>query len=318
MRALRWDGTRLALAREFPAPSPQAGEALVRVHLAGICRTDLEITRGYLGFRGTPGHEWVGHVIAADDPALVGARVVGDINLACGRCPTCHSGLGRHCPTRRVLGIVGADGAFADLMVVPHANLHRVPDSVPDEVAVFTEPLAAAFEILEQVAVGPGTRSVVLGDGKLGVLVAQVLMSAGATVVLAGHHEAKLARARQLGIPTGVPGPGADLVVDATGAPGGLTEALALVRPRGTIVLKTTVAAAHRLDLAPVVINEVTLVGSRCGLFMRPLTTLAAAGIAVAPLIDAVHRLDDGVAAFAHAAQPGVHKILIDAGGAAD
>jgi threonine dehydrogenase-like Zn-dependent dehydrogenase len=318
VRALRWDGTRLALAREFPDPSPGSGEALVRVHLAGICRTDLEITRGYLGFRGTPGHEWVGHVVAADDGALVGARVVGDINLACGHCAACHAGLGRHCPDRRVTGIVGADGAFADLLVVPCINLHRVPDSVPDEVAVFTEPLAAAFEILEQVAVGPGMQAVVLGDGKLGILVAQVLVRAGATVVLGGHHQAKLARARQLGVPTGVPTRSADLVVDATGAPGGLAEALALVRPRGTIVLKTTVAAPHHLDLAPVVINEVTLVGSRCGLFMRPLATLAAAGVAVTPLIDAIHPLDDGVAAFARAAEPGVHKVLIDAGGAAD
>jgi threonine dehydrogenase-like Zn-dependent dehydrogenase len=159
---------------------------------------------------------------------------------------------------------------------------------------------------------------VVLGDGKLGILVAQVLVHAGATVVLAGHHEAKLARARSLGVPTGEPTRGADLVVDATGTPGGLPEALALVRPRGTIVLKTTVAAAHHLDLAPVVINEVTLVGSRCGLFMRPLASLAASGVAVTPLIDAVHSLDDGVAAFTRAAEPGVHKVLIDAGGAAD
>lgn len=313
MRALRWDGTRLALERDVPEPARAPGDALVRVHLAGICRTDLEITRGYLGFRGTPGHEWVGHVLAADDPALVGRRVVGDINLACGRCPTCHAGLGRHCPSRRVLGIVSADGAFADLLVLPSVNLHAVPDGVADEVAVFTEPLAAAFEILEQVAVGAGTRAVVLGDGKLGVLVAQVLMGAGADVVLAGHHAAKLARAQRLGVPTGVPTPGADLVVDATGAPGGLAEALSLIRPRGTIVMKTTVAAEHRLELAPAVINEVTLVGSRCGLFARPLATLAASRIAVSPLIDAVYPLDDGVTAFEHAARPGVHKVLIDA-----
>jgi threonine dehydrogenase-like Zn-dependent dehydrogenase len=318
VRALCWDGTRLALERDLPVPAIASGEALVRVHLAGICRTDLEITRGYLGFRGTPGHEWVGHVVAAGDAGIVGTRVVGDINLACGRCPACRTGLGRHCPSRRVLGIVGGDGAFADLLVLPSVNLHPVPDCVPDEVAVFTEPLAAAFEILEQVAVGPGMRAVVLGDGKLGILVAQVLKHAGADVVLAGHHQAKLARAQKLGLPTGAPTPGADLVVDATGTPGGLAEALSLVRPRGTIVMKTTVTAEHRLDLAPAVINEVTLVGSRCGLFTRPLAALGAAHIAVTPLIDAVYPLDDGVAAFAHAARPGVHKVLIDAGGSSD
>src|SRR5436309_1954275 len=250
MRALRWDGTRLALARDAPDPRPGAGEALVRVHLAGICRTDLEITRGYLGFRGTPGHEWVGHVLAADDPALVGRRVVGEINLGCGVCRSCRAGLGRHCPTRRVLGILGADGAFAELIAVPAANLHPVPETIADREAVFTEPLAAAFEILDQMPSLAGAHAVVLGDGKLGLLVAQVLAGAGAEVVLAGRHETKLARARALGIRTGPPPPGADLVVDASGAPDGLALALALVRPRGTVVLKTTVAAASRVPAA--------------------------------------------------------------------
>jgi threonine dehydrogenase-like Zn-dependent dehydrogenase len=314
VRALRWDGARLALERDVPDPRPAQGEALVRVHLAGICRTDLEITRGYLGFRGTPGHEWVGHVVSADDATLVGARVVGEINLACGRCATCAAGLGRHCPTRRVLGIVGADGGFADLIAVPAANLHRVPDRLPDREAVFTEPLAAAFEILDQVPTIAGARAVVLGDGKLGLLVAQVLAGAGASVQLAGRHAAKLGRAHTLGIRTGDAEPGADLVVDATGSPDGLVRALALVRPRGTIVLKTTVAAEHRLDLAPAVINEVTLVGSRCGRFAPALAALAAGRVAVAPLIDAVYPLDDALTAVAHAARPGTLKVLVDAG----
>src|SRR5438445_717902 len=215
MRALRWDGTRLALGRDVPDPRPGAGEALVRVHLAGICRTDLEITRGYLGFRGTPGHEWVGHVLAADNPALVGRRVVGEINLGCGVCRSCRAALGRHCPGRRVLGILGADGAFAELIAVPAANLHPVPETIADREAVFTEPLAAAFEILDQLPSLVGARAVVLGDGKLGLLVAQVLAGAGAEVVLAGRHETKLARARALGIRTGPPRPGADLVAHA-------------------------------------------------------------------------------------------------------
>jgi threonine dehydrogenase-like Zn-dependent dehydrogenase len=313
MRALRWDGTRLTLARDAPDPKPGCGEALVRVHLAGICRTDLEITRGYLGFRGTPGHEWIGHVLAADDSTLVGTRVVGEINLACGACASCAAGLGRHCRSRRVLGIAGADGAFADLIAVPAANLHPVPAHVPDRDAVFTEPLAAAFEILDQLPDVAGARSVVLGDGKLGLLVAQVLAGAGADVVLTGHHPPKLARAGVLGIRTGTPAAGADLVVDASGAPDGLARALALVRPRGTIVLKTTVAAEHRLDLAPAVINAVTVVGSRCGRFPPALAALAAGRVRVAPLVDAVYPLDDADAAFARAAVPGTLKILVDA-----
>jgi threonine dehydrogenase-like Zn-dependent dehydrogenase len=313
VRALRWDGTRLVVAHDVPEPTPSPGDALVRVHLAGVCRTDLEITRGYLGFRGTPGHEWVGHVERADDARLVGARVVGDINVACGTCPACRAGLGRHCPTRRVLGIVGADGAFADKLVLPATNLHRVPDAVDDRTAVFTEPLAAAFEILDQVPDVAGTRAVVLGDGKLGLLVAQVLAGAGADVVLAGRHPEKLGRAGALGIATGEPAPGADVVVDATGSASGLGRALDLVRPRGTIVLKTTVAAAHRLDLAPAVINEVTIVGSRCGRFAPALDALATRRVQVAPLVDAVYPLDDALPAFAHAARPGTLKILVDA-----
>jgi threonine dehydrogenase-like Zn-dependent dehydrogenase len=311
MRALRWDGSRLSVARDVPDPVPAPGEALVRVHLAGICRTDLEIRRGYLGFRGTLGHEWVGQVVNAPDPELVGRRVVGEINFACGACPTCRAGLRRHCPTRRVLGIVGADGAFADLLVVPAANLHPVPDSVPDAAAVFTEPLGAAFEILEQLPVA-GLRAVVLGDGKLGLLVAQVLRAAGADTLLAGHHPEKLERARRLGLAAGSPAPGADLVVDATGAPGGLAAALGLVRPRGTIVLKTTVASEHRLDLSPTVIDEVTIVGSRCGPFAPALAALATTSVSVAPLVDAVYPLNDGVEAFAGAATPGTLKVLLE------
>lgn len=313
MRALRWDGSRLALARDLPPPTLAAGDALVRVALAGICRTDVEITRGYLDFRGTLGHEWVGRVVAAGDPQLVGRRVVGEINLACGRCALCAAGLGRHCPTRRVLGIVGADGAFADLIVVPERNLHLVPDGIPDTAAVFTEPLAAACEILEQIGAVSGARAVVLGAGKLGLLVAQVLVRAGAEVIVAARHPAQQARAARLGITGVTPQPGADLVVDATGNADGLRQALALVRPRGTVVLKTTVAGEHRLDLAPAVVNEITLVGSRCGRFAPALEALADGTVAVEPLIDAVVPLDEGVGAFDRAAAAGAMKILLDA-----
>ena len=313
MRALRWDGSRLALARDLPPPTPAAGDALVRVALAGICRTDVEITRGYLDFRGTLGHEWVGRVANAGDPQLVGRRVVGEINLACGRCALCGAGLGRHCPTRRVVGIVGADGAFADLIVVPERNLHLVPDGIPDTAAVFTEPLAAACEILDQVGPVSGASAVVLGAGKLGLLVAQVLARAGANVVVAARHPAQRARAAQLGIAAGTPQPAADIVVDATGSADGLQQALALVRPRGTVVMKTTVAGEHRLDLAPAVVNEITLIGSRCGRFAPALEALAVGKVAVEPLIDAVVPLADGVEAFDRAAAAGAMKILLDA-----
>ena len=314
MRALRWDGSELRLASDLPEPTPGRGEALVRVRLAGICRTDLEICRGYLGFRGTPGHEWVGEVVAAPDPSLVGGRVVGEINFGCGTCTTCRKGLARHCPTRRVQGIVGADGAFAELLAVPTTVLHRVPDGMDDATAVFAEPVAAACEIIEQLGDVGGRRTAVLGDGKLGLLVAQALCAAGAQVTLAGHHAEKLAVAERLGIVVGRPAPGADLVIDTTGSAAGLAEALALVRARGTVILKTTVAAQHALDLAPAVVNEVTIVGSRCGVFPPALDALAAGRVRVAPLVEAVYPLADGVSAFAHAARSGTLKVLIATG----
>jgi threonine dehydrogenase-like Zn-dependent dehydrogenase len=315
VRALRWDGTRLHLACDLPDPDPAPDEALVRVRLAGICRTDLEICRGYLGFRGTPGHEWVGEVISSPDPALRGARVVGEINFGCGSCDRCREGLARHCPDRRVQGIVGADGAFADLLALPAGVLHRVPDGVPDRSAVFVEPIAAAFEILEQLGGVDGMRALVLGDGKLGLLVAQVLARSGASVTLAGRHPGKLGVAARLGLVTGRPDPGADLVVDATGSPGALREALALVRPRGMVVLKTTVAAEHRLDLGPAVVNEVTIIGSRCGPFAPALAALSGGSVQVEPLIEAVYALADGLAAFEHAARPGALKVLLGPAG---
>lgn len=313
MRALRWDGSRLALARDAARPTPAEGDALVRVALAGICRTDLEITRGYLEFRGTLGHEWVGRVVAAGDTSLVGRRVVGDINFDCGRCALCARGLGRHCPTRRVLGIVGADGAFADMVVIPERNLHLVPDAVPDTAAVFAEPLAAAFEILDQVGAVSGARAVVIGAGKLGLLVAQVLKGMGAEVVVSARHPAQHARADRLGLACGAPAPGADLVVDATGATDGLGQALSLVRPRGTVVLKTTVASEHHVNLAPAVINEISIVGSRCGRFPPALEALAGGGVAVEPMVDALVPLDDALAGFERAAAKGAMKILLDA-----
>jgi threonine dehydrogenase-like Zn-dependent dehydrogenase len=316
MRALRFDGATLRAVDDHPLPEAGAGEAVVRVRLAGICSTDLQILAGYMAFTGVPGHEFVGEVV--DGPAgLAGRRVVGEINYACGRCPTCRRGLGRHCPERRVMGILGADGAFAEYLAVPVVNLHPVPDGVADEEAVFTEPLAAAFSILEQVPVEPGQRVTVLGDGKLGLLCAQVLAGTGATVTLVGKHAANLALVAPQGV-DGVllgdwkPDGGDDCVVEATGSPAGLALAVAAVRPRGTLVLKSTVAEPHSLSLAPLVINEVSVVGSRCGLFPPALAALAARSVGVAPLIDATYPLTDGVDALAHAARPGVRKVLLN------
>jgi threonine dehydrogenase-like Zn-dependent dehydrogenase len=315
MRALHFDGAELRRIDDHPEPSRGTDEAVVRVHLAGVCSTDLQIMAGYMGFTGVPGHEFVGEVV--DGPAdIADQRVVGEINYACRRCPTCRRGLGRHCPHRRVMGILRADGAFAEYLAVPLTNLHVVPDAVPDEAAVFTEPLAAAFSILEQVTLGPGDGVVVLGDGKLGLLCAQVLAGTGASVTLVGNHVKNLALVADRGVATllleaWTPAAAADCVVDATGSAAGLALAAAAVRPRGTLVLKSTVADEHRLSLAPLVINEITVIGSRCGLFPPALRALADRSVDVTPLIDATFPLAGGVDALAHAARPGVRKVLI-------
>jgi len=318
MRALQFDGSTLRYVADHPDPEPGPGEATVRMRLAGICSTDLQILAGYMGFVGVPGHEFVGEVVDGPEE-LAGRRVVGEINYACGHCATCLAGLGRHCPHRRVMGILGADGAFAEYLAVPVANLHAVPDGVTDEAAVFTEPLAAAFSILEQVPVAPGDDVVVLGDGKLGLLCAQVLASTGAAVTLVGKHPGNLALAADRGVATVLldawkPTADADCVVEATGSSAGLALAAAAVRPRGTLVLKSTVADEHHLSLAPLVINEITVVGSRCGLFPPALEALTEGTIAVTPLIEATYALHTGPAAVQHAARPGVRKVLLTPG----
>jgi threonine dehydrogenase-like Zn-dependent dehydrogenase len=321
VRALRFDGERLSLA-DVPSPTPSPGEALVRVRAAGICHTDLELTRGYMGFQGTLGHEFVGEVVAVapapgeSSPVAVGQRVVGEINAACGHCAACGAGLGRHCPTRTVLGILGRDGALAERLTLPLANLHAVPDAVTDEQAVFVEPLAAALEILEQVALRPTDRVLVLGDGKLGQLVGRVLAAAGGDVTVVGHHADKLALLAAAGVRTATEPPAerADVVVDCTGRAAGFAEAMRLVRPRGTLVLKSTVATQPGeppLNLAPLVIDEVTVVGSRCGPFAPAVRALAAGRVDVAPLVSAAYPLSEGVAAFARAAEPGTLKVLV-------
>lgn len=314
MQALHWNGQRLRLDKAYPTPQADEHLAVVRVRLAGICSTDLQIFKGYMDFQGVPGHEFVGDICEGPTP-LLGSRAVGEINFACGNCTYCARGLGRHCPTRRVMGILQADGSFAEYLAVPVTNLHPVPDNVTDEEAVFTEPLAAAFEILEQVHLRPTDDVLVLGDGKLALLCAQILQHTGVRVSLVGKHPRKLNLMAQQGIHTTLltdwqPAP-ADVVVEATGSTTGLQMAIETVRPRGTLVLKSTVAAKHALSLAPLVIHEVTVVGSRCGPFPPALHALAHQHVSVTPLIDRVYPLTAGRDAMAHAAQPGSLKILL-------
>jgi threonine dehydrogenase-like Zn-dependent dehydrogenase len=314
MRALVLDHNGLAGRSDHPDPVPRDGEVLVRVLRAGVCETDLQLIRGYMGFSGVLGHEFVG--VAQSGP-MQGRRVVGEINCSCWTCSTCRAGRPSHCPNRSVLGILNHDGAFADLIAVPQRNLHAVPDAIPDEVAVFTEPVAAAFQIPAQIAIGMRDRVVVLGDGRLGNLCAQVLARLSSSVVVVGKHTEKLALLSGAGIATKLladvePDHNADIVVDCTGSPTGLPMALSLVRPRGTIVLKTTVAGDQTLALAPIVIDEVTIVGSRCGPFDRALAALGAGDVSVLPLISARYGLSDGVAAIEHARSRPSLKVLID------
>jgi len=303
---------------DAPMPERPAGYALLRLIVAGICNTDLELQRGYYGFSGTPGHEFVAEVVETDDRALVGKRVVGEINLACGRCEWCRKGLGRHCPTRTVLGIVRHPGAFAEFFTLPEANLHIVPERVALDRAVFTEPLAAACEILDQVSIPAGAQVAVLGDGKLGLLVAQVLAVHGCAVRLFGRHEEKMRIAAASGVAAqladgNLPLAEFDWVVEASGSPEGLRQAVAMTRPRGTVILKSTVHGAVAIDVAPIIVNELTLVGSRCGRFEAALPLLANASIRTAEMIAARFPLRDAPEAFACAGRKGVLKVLLEA-----
>lgn len=312
MRALRVDGGTTALA-EVAAPEPR-GEAVVRVVLSGICNTDLEIARGYAGFRGTIGHEFVGVVEDPGGGAIArGRRVVGEINAGCGACARCASGDPRHCAGRTVLGIVGRDGAHADLLRLPAGNLLEVPDGVPDEHAVFVEPLAAACGVLERCPVEPGASVAIVGDGKLGLLCAMAL--APLRPLLVGKHPAKLALARGLETSTVNDarrrGRAFDVVIEASGGPRGFELALDLLRPQGTLVLKSTFHGATPVDAARIVVEEIRVVGSRCGRFAPALDLLARGGADVGALISEVVSLDRAEDAMRRAALPGVLKVLL-------
>ena len=313
MRACVFDGRAVRVDSAFPDPSPAAGEIRIRLRLAGICRTDLEIVKGYMGFAGILGHEFVGTALEGQHE---GRRVVGEINCVCGSCDMCAAGLPTHCRRRTVLGIDGRDGAFAEYLTLPEANLHAVPDDVSDRQAVFAEPLAAAIQIGRQVNLRPGQKIVVLGDGRLGQLAAQVLAAWGLRPTVVGRAPAKLAILRSLGIGTlaadqARPAKDADVVVECTGAADGLAMALAFARPRGTIILKSTVADTAGLNLAPLVVDEITVVGSRCGPMADAVAMLARGEVAVEPLITAQYALDDAPEALAAAAQPDAIKVVM-------
>ena len=302
--------------RDIAVPARPEGFALLRLLVAGICNTDLELQRGYYGFTGTPGHEFVAEVVAADRVELVGRRVAGDINVACTRCEWCVRGLGRHCPNRTVLGIVNQPGAFEEFFVLPERNLHVLPDDLPPERAVFLEPLAAACEILDQVAIPRHARIAVLGDGKLGLLIAQLLDAWGYRVCHYGRHSDKLAISAACGIETEVvngalPAAAYDYVVDATGSAEGLRQAAAMTRPRGTLILKSTVHGTVPVDTAPLIVNEITLVGSRCGRIEAALPLIDHAVIRVEKMVADRFPLAEAAKAFARAAERGVLKVLL-------
>jgi threonine dehydrogenase-like Zn-dependent dehydrogenase len=330
MRALVYRDTGLVLERDYPMPAPVEGEALIRVLLIGICNTDLEIVKGYMGFQGVLGHEFVGVVeeIYGDVAQgryehLRGKRVVGEINAACSRsdCFYCQRGMPTQCPERTTLGILNRDGAFAEYLRLPVENLHVVPEHVRDEEAVFVEPLAANFEMLEQVHLKPTESVVILGDGKMGQLAAQVLTLSGCEVAMIGKHEEKLALVKKRGVHTYLldntqnfvleHGRWVDVVVECSGSAQGLEMALRLTRPRGTLILKSTVAASSTLNLAPIVIDEIRVQGSRCGPFAPALRALSQRLVDVRPLISARYTLDEGLDAFERAAQNGVLKVLV-------
>lgn len=293
---------------EAPIPECPHGYALIRLIYGGICSTDLHLQRGYYGFVGRPGHEFVGEVD--------GRKVVGEINLACHHCDWCARGLARHCPTRTVLGIVKQPGAFAEYLTLPERNLFTVPENVSAEHAVFTEPVAAACEILDQVHIPHGAEVAVLGDGKLGLLVAQVLQIHGARVKLFGRHAGKMRLLEQLGVEWAIADCSTgrfDFVVDATGSSAGMEQAVAMTRPRGTLILKSTVHDRISLDTAPIIVNEITLVGSRCGRFEPALELLASGKLILDPLIEHRYRLAEAPQAFGKAAEKGVLKVLLQA-----
>ena len=315
MKGLWLENQHLELRNDIPIPAIASDEALVRVLRAGICNTDLELLRGYYPYQGVLGHEFVG--IVEQGPAnLLNQRVVGEINATCGNCHYCLTGQATNCENRTVLGIVNRNGAFAEYLALPVKNLYPVPDSVSTDAATFTEPIAAALEIQEQVTITPQMKVLVVGDGKLCQLVAQTLALTGCDLLAIGRHAEKLANLTAQNIPTGfaedVTDRSFDIAVECTGNPDGFAIARRALRPRGILVLKSTYANQLSLDISSIVVDEITLIGSRCGPFSKALKLLAENKIEVHNLIQARYYLDEGLAAFKHAQKRGVLKVLLE------
>ncbi|NJM69660.1 MAG: alcohol dehydrogenase catalytic domain-containing protein [Scytonema sp. RU_4_4] len=317
MQGLWLEENQLQLRTDIPIPEPAPGETLVRVLCAGICNTDLELKRGYYPYTGIPGHEFVG-VVEQGPEHLINQRVVGEINAVCGKCRFCRSGQPTHCENRTVLGIVNRNGAFAQYLCLPTENLYPVPENIPTEVATFTEPLAAALEIQQQVQLRPDDRVLVVGDGKLGILVAQTIALTGCDLLVVGRHQDKLAHLEARGIKTGfadtVTDRAFDISVECTGNSEGFVLARRALRPRGILVLKSTYAGKLSLDASSLVVDEITLIGSRCGPFLPALELLAQEKVDVKSLIHARYPLADGLAAFERAQTKGVLKVLLEIG----
>lgn len=314
IKALVFKDKQLKLT-ERPQPVPGEDEVLIQVKLAGICNTDLEIMDGYLGFEGIPGHEFVGRVIYDPEAEFTGQRVVGSINIPCYECFTCNQGLSNHCLNMRALGIRNKDGAFAEYLTLPRENIYPLPEVVTDKMAVFIEPMAAAVEIPEKVHLRPTDEVIVLGDGKLGLLTAQVFWAMGFDVKVIGKHHEKLQIVKKLGIETFLPGElnrMVDVVVECTGSQSGVETALKIVRPEGKIVMKTTTVEKPSLDLSQVAVNEIKIIGSRCGPFAPTLRLLERHKFPLEEMIDSIFPLERGLAAFTRAKEKGVLKVLLE------
>jgi len=316
MLGLWLENNTLGFRDDIPVPKPAYGEALIRVHTAGICSTDLELVRGYYPFRGVLGHEFVGEVVSApDDPSWEGKRIVGEINAVCGICENCIAGRKTHCNRRTVLGIKDRNGAFAEFLTLPIENLLRVPDTIPDDKAVFVEPLAAALEILEQVLIQESDRVFVVGAGRLGQLVAQTISLTKCTLSVAARYEIQRSMLDKRGIrvvdETNLPYREIDIAIDTTGSPSGFAIARNALRPRGTLVVKSTYAGELQVDFSSIVVDEIRIVGSRCGPFLPALDLLARGKVDPTPLISARYQISSGVLAFEDAARSGSMKVLL-------
>ena len=314
MKATFFNGKQMIFDNNYP--DPEFNETLVQVNLAGICGTDLEILNGYMKYSGILGHEFVGTVVKSNNSNLIGKRVVGEINAGCTRCDFCLRGMERHCPSRTVLGILKRDGAFAEFLSLPEKNLHVIPDSISDEQAVFVEPLAAAFEINEQISLKPEWNVAVVGDGRLAQLIIQVIKLTCSNITCFGKHQNKLEGLIQSGIKIKIGIESTDeqlfdLVVEATGSNSGFTDTMKLVKPRGTVVLKSTITSRENLDLTSTIINEITLIGSRCGLFKPAIDALATGVISVNSMIDSTFSLDKFEDAIIHAKKPDTLKVFL-------